>query len=377
MLLLVGCTPKTPIAVEKKEDLSQGVWLSFSEINRMLTSPNGFKTEFQNAMENMKDLRITDLYFHIRSHCDSIVKSKIFPKTETSQQVDFDILEYVTDTCHRENIKVHAWINPYRVNASSTDIDTLPENSPAKKWLRDENKDNDKNVCISDGIYLNPAEKEVRKTVTEGIREITDSYDIDGIHFDDYFYPTTAEDFDKASFEGYKKTAESPLSLDDWRRANVDILIADCKMLLDSYERDITFSVSPAADIDKNYNAYYADIFGWAKKGYIDALIPQLYFGFKHSDSYFNFDNLLKKWSEEAPENVTLQIGLAPYKIGTSSPTDGEEWTTDNDILSKQVSLCRENPKISGVCYFSYTYLFSSDELNTAQRENIKGLSHE
>lgn len=381
LCLLAGCVPKSGGSGEEKGEsggyqgsASAGVWLSYSEINAMLGSENGFKTEFARVIENCKTLKIGEIYVHVRAFCDSLFKSDYFPLVSGAKTVDYDIFEYIINACHSEGIKVHAWINPYRVMTSSENPEDLDKDSPAYKWLFDGNPDNDKNVSVSGGIYLNPAEREVRELVINGIRELLSRYDADGIHFDDYFYPTTEQEFDSASYEEYKAAAENPLSLDDWRRSNVNALISGCYSAVKYYGEDILFTVSPAASIEKNYNEYYADISAWLENGCVDCIIPQLYFGFSYPDPEFRFDALLKKWSELVSENggTELKIGLAPYKIGTDSEADREEWNGSTDILARQAQMCLENENVSGYVLFSYSSLFSEDDLNLKQRENLK-----
>ena len=352
--------------------ISSGVWLSYLEVNTLLKSENGFKYEFDKVAEELYGFGINELYFHVRSHCDSVVKSQHFPQTETSQKADYDILDYVISACHKKGIKVYAWINPYRVTATHSDISKLPEGSPAAKWLNDGDSQNDRNVVVQNGIYLNPAESEVRKLVVDGVRELVRGYSLDGIHFDDYFYPTTDPSFDKISYETYKEATENPLSLADWRRENVNTLIAETHTAVKSSGKNVIFSVSPAAAIEKNYNSAYADVKYWIDNGLVDEVIPQIYFGFNHTDGDFNFPKLLNNWTKFCKNSkATLKIGLASYKIGTESDTDGDEWQKNSDILARQVALCRQNSKIKGVVFYSYTSLFSDSQQNTTERNNI------
>ena len=206
------------------------------------------------------------------------------------------------------------------------------------------------------------------------MRELLQKYDVDGIHFDDYFYPTTDEEFDRESYESYKKSAKSPLPLADWRRANVDALISGCKTAIELSGKNVVFSISPAASIEKNYNTLYADIGGWTQKGYLDEVIPQLYFGFDYKDEDFRFNNLISEWKKLCEKNtaVKLKIGLAPYKIGTISEADGNEWQENSDILLRQLQICFHDPQITGVVYFSSTSLFSENVQNTAERVNLE-----
>ena len=162
---LSGCTAPKVKDTGNSDIAESGVWISYSEINSMLLSENGFKNEFSQVLSNLKQLEIENVYIHVRAFCDSLYPSKYFPKMKALDGYDYDVLEYITKTLKAENIKVHAWINPYRVSTSTTDVNTIDTDSPAYIWLTDENPENDKNVCVSGGIYLNPAEAEVRNQI--------------------------------------------------------------------------------------------------------------------------------------------------------------------------------------------------------------------
>lgn len=365
--------------VDNKENTVASVWLSFSEINSILNSPNGFEEELKTVVNNCKTLNISNVYIHVRAFCDSLFESKYFPKTDAALNFDYDVFEKMIDAFHKKDIKVHAWINPYRVLTSSSNIIDLNTKSPAYIWLNDSNLENDTNVCLYNGIYLNPAEYEVRQLVINGIREIIELYDVDGIHFDDYFYPTTDEEFDKKSYENYIATSENPLDLQEWRRANVNALISSCYTAIKFLNKDLIFSISPAASTEKNYNKLYADVITWVENDCIDLIIPQIYFGFDYPTDEFKFENLLETWKDisRINENVELHIGLASYKIGTDTEPDNLEWQNSDDIISRQVKLCENDAEVDGYVYFSYSSLFSEAEPNKKQRNNLLKLFKE
>lgn len=375
IMLLSGCKPSVKASKQESETgkLSSGVWLSYNEINGMLTSQNNFRSEVEQVLQNCKSLEIENIYIQVRPFCDSIFESSYFPLRENVKGMDFDIFEYMLNAFQNEGIKVHAWINPYRVYTASEDINAISPESPAYKWLNDESAENDRNVCFADGIYLNPAEAEVRALVIDGIREITERYSVDGIHFDDYFYPTTDSSFDSESYAIYSSGTEKPLSIEDWRRANVNTLISGCATAIRGSGKNITFSISPAASIDKNYNELFADVEYWVKNGLVDTVIPQLYFGFEYPLSEYRFETLLKSWKKlmSCNDEVKLIIGLASYKIGTDTAPDNEEWQRDTDIIARQAELCRKDDRISGYVLFSYSSIFSDGELNKAQKNAL------
>ena len=367
-LILAGCSKPIP---QKSVNKYSGVWLSYSEVNAMLDGD--FKAEFNTFIKNCQDLKITDLYIHVRAFGDALYKSKLFPQNEKSLKYDFDVLEWVLDISHQNGIKVHAWINPYRISTATENIDEINPNSPAYLWLKDENPQNDKNVCISGGIYLNPAESQVQQLIIDGVREVVKGYNVDGIHFDDYFYPTQSEEFDKASYDLYKAQNLAPLPLADFRRLNVDLLLSGTYNAIKHIKTGVTFSVSPAASVDNNYQKLYADVRSWVDNGFVDAIIPQLYFGFEYPDDNFKFNNLLKAWCDIADLNpdVNLFIGLGVYKARPELEADKAEWQNNRDIIKRQVEAVYNNDRVDGFVYFSYSSLMSDDNEFKAQRENL------
>lgn len=369
-----GCVPSSTARDTDIQSGSQvrGVWFSFSELDAML-SAGDFKVAFKAALENCSELGITDVFVHVRPFCDSIYPSQYFPLRGGYGEAGFDVLEYMVDTCHGAGIKIHAWINPYRVKTSDSEPQTLPAESPAYKWLNDASAENDRNVCFANGIYLDPSSSEVRRLIIDGIREILNNYEIDGIHFDDYFYPVTDAEFDEEAYVEYSAECKKPLGLGDWRRANVNSLISGCFQAIKFISKDIVFSVSPSASIERNYNEHYADVAAWAESGCVDWLIPQLYFGYEYPDEDYRFDRLLKAWKELSEDtSVRLMAGLATYKIGTSSAPDSAEWSEKTDIISRQVADCTLGT--SGYGFFSYSSLFSEAEKNRLSLEALKAV---
>ena len=153
--------------------------------------------------------------------------------------------------------------------------------SHVKEWLSDSDEENDKNVCFtSDGIYLNPASSRVKNIILSAVREILTNYRVAGIQYDDYFYPTVAESFDEDSYKAYTSGTETPLELSHWRRQNVNSLILCTYNVVKAAKGDRIFGVSPAADLERCYNELYADVETWVSGGYVDYILPQLYFGF-------------------------------------------------------------------------------------------------
>lgn len=357
-LLLVSCTPlEEPLSNNSTlaQDYINGVWLSFSELDAFIASGE-FCSQFKNAVSECKKRNISDMFVHVRPFGDSYYPSELFPLRKGVEAVPTDALEFMISECHNAGIRFHAWVNPYRIRTADSDTESLPQNSAVYAWLHDSDTTNDSAVAVYNGIYLNPAHQLSRQLVTDGVRELCLNYDIDGVHFDDYFYPTTDSEFDTLSYAEYTAQTESPLELEDWRRANVSALISGVYTAVKFINKDIVFSVSPSASIDKNYGECYADIKLWCESGCVDWIIPQIYFGFNYPDSDFRFDKLLVDWVDfTSGFDTRLMIGLASYKIGTSQKPDSTEWANGTEIISRQIDLCRKSDSVQGHIFFSYT----------------------
>ncbi len=355
---------KQPQNEKEQNSFFCGIWISYTELAQF--GAGDFKESFTQAVHNAKDMGATALFVHVRAMCDSIYPSAYFPLSPTAKNLSFDAMAFMIDLCHKNDLEFHAWINPYRISSTAADLSKIDEASPAHTL----------SYCIGQtekGLYFNPAEPEARKLVIDGIREIITRYDVDGIHFDDYFYPTDSNTFDMLSYNKYCNETENPLPLSYWRRANVNSLISGVSIVLNNCDRQIEFSVSPAADIENNENKLFADVDYWCENGYVDTIIPQLYFGFDYPSENFAFENLLYKWiGYVGNSGAKLYVGLAPYKIDTDQKNDQAEWENGVDIVARQIAMLKSNDAVNGVSLFSYSYLFSKGDNIEKQKENIK-----
>lgn len=360
-----------------RSGFSKGIWLSYFEENFDLSSKTAFEKSVDVMYTKLSENNIDSLFIHCRAFCDAIYKSELFPMADNFRSdgkiPDFDPLTVICEYADKYRISVHAWINPYRVSTSKKSIDELPDDSAAKRLY---SQDNDSVICCDKGIYLNPANQNANKLILDGVREIIDNYDVDGIHFDDYFYPTTDESFDKGSYDEYKKSG-GELKLSDWRRANVDAMVSGVYGIVHSSGKNMKFGISPMCDIETNYAAYYADVKKWtSESGYIDYICPQIYFGYNHPTQ--PFAKSLKKWKALAQKgNTELYVGLAAYKVGTqddyiseSNPDAKNEWVNDELILYRQAEQLVNDESVSGFIIFSFDNFFSDD-----LAENRKAIS--
>ena len=376
-------TPQLPAAKPVvQEGEMRAVWISYYELDGRGKTADQFADMIGGMFDRIKGMGLNAVVVHVRANSDAFYPSSYFPWSEYAagqqgQNPGYDPLAILIDAAHDRGLAFHAWLNPYRVSNKTDDPMELAENNPARVYLTDGDPSNDSWAIPWDGgMYYNPGVVEMQKLILDGVREILDNYDVDGIHFDDYFYPTSDPAFDAATYGAYaEKAGNNALSLGDWRRANVNSLMQAVYRLADS--RGVPFGISPSAHIsddgsDRNYQELYADIALWMREGgYAHYITPQLYFGFQYPKADFRFDNLLNQWlSLPRAEGVRLYVGLAAYKIGTED-AGSTEWQESEDILSRQLSLLRQAGS-DGFMLYSYGSIVSDAALNQAQMQAFR-----
>ncbi len=381
---------ETPVV----EDL-RGVWIA-SVANIDFPSKPGLSSEEQKAeldkiIENAEYMGLNAIFFQVRPTGDALYKSSIFPwsKYLTGEQgkandKDFDPLKYIIEQGHKKDIQIHAWINPLRLSIDKySSLEkakiNLSENHPAKKLS--------KAIVLGpdEKLYLDPGNPEAIKLITDGIAEIVKNYDVDGIHFDDYFYPSKTEskgnkDFDDA--ETYKKYKGQFKNKEDWRRNNIDTLVKNTYETVKGIKPEVKFGISPFAiwsNKDRNekgsdtqggistYYDYFADSKKWVEEEYIDYIAPQLYWniGFKVAD----YSVLLDWWKKVCSgTKVKLYVGHAAYKINDTSQAN--EWL-DPLQIPKQIAMNRDSKAVSGSVFYGYSALKNN---TLGIKEKLRGI---
>ncbi len=368
IFLFTGCAVNEP-----KENISEtqkvnAVWIYYNELS-MLDENGGSESSFKKKIDAMLEIcvswGINTVFLQVRPCCDSFYKSDIFPWTyyltgKQGKAVSYDPLKITLDSAHEKGIAIHAWINPFRI-AFDDDVSKLAENHPALNWIKNKTADV---VFVNNGIYFSPASLPAQKLVLDGVREIIRNYDVDGIHIDDYFYPSTEKKVDEAYYKEYTSDG-GKLPLDEWRLSTVSAFVAQMYTTVKSENADCIFSVSPAGNIQNNYNEQYADVKLWcSQRGYADWIIPQLYYGFENDS--LPFDKALREWSKfDKVGAVKMIYGIAAYKVNDSD----DEWLAGKGIINKQLKLIDEASKSYGVAYFSYSSL--ADKKRSTEFKNI------
>lgn len=346
----------------------RGVWIScYDHISASGKSETEYLAETDKMFETIKNCGLNTAFVHLRAFSDAFYESDIFPYSSyiagsQGASLPFDPFEIMLKSAEKFGISVHGWINPFRIS-TKTDVSALSENNPAKKILDSGNKDGE--ICILDnGIYYNPTCESNHRLILDGIKEIIEKYDIDGIHIDDYFYPSTDEKIDGKQYESYLSQG-GRLSLAEWRKNNINAFVAALYGTVKSADENLTVSISPAANTETNEKELYADCNLWlSSEGYADLIIPQIYFGFNHKT--LPFCDTLAEWSGfERNPSVRLACGIAAYKCdenyGYLDIDEKNDWQKSKNNLANQISFIKENSGYCGFVVFSYQNLISEN----------------
>ncbi|PDP85319.1 glycosyl hydrolase [Glycomyces fuscus] len=356
-----GATASVRCGDGGEERRMRGAWLTTVR-NIDWPSEPGLSAEEQKAeldayLDDASDMGLNAVFLHVRPTADAVYESDLEPWAryltgEQGGDPGYDPLEYAVAGAHERGLELHAWFNPYRVGFQDPDVENLTGDHPAEEnpeWL----------VDYGDEAYLDPGNPEVREWVTRVIMDVVERYDIDGVHFDDFFYPypKDGEEFDDdASWEEHGGGFDDRA---DWRRDNVNRLIADVHEGIEAAKPWVSFGISPfgiwrndstdpsgsSSSGLQSYDAQYADTRAWIQEGTVDYVAPQLYWerGFEAAD----YEVLADWWDREVEgTGVDLYIGQAAYRVG-------EDGWTGEDALSTQLDYSGELPQVDGDIYFS------------------------
>ncbi|MBE6783471.1 MAG: hypothetical protein E7536_05610 [Ruminococcaceae bacterium] len=375
IIVLSGCSGRDTATQEKLQNEIRAIWISVFDMSPHFQgiSEGGFRAKAENMFKDIKAKGFNHVFLQVRPYGDAFYKSDIFPWSkfisgEQGKSPGYDPLNIFIDVAHSHNLKIHAWINPYRIS-SDKNITSLSENNPARK-MHEENQ-NDIYICEK-GIFYNPASMKVQKLILDGVRELIHNYNIDGIHIDDFFYPVTDEEIDKSDYSRYK-TESGKLSLTEFRREQVNAFVSGMYSIAKNKSKSIIVSISPCADYDENMNRLFADVKSWSTKdGFCDWIIPQVYYGFENEK--MPYKEVVEEWRKLVTnKNKKLIIGLACYKCGQSDYYAGEgrdEWEENNNILSEQLLFLRKKD-CNGFALFSYGSLSYPNESMEKEWENF------
>ncbi len=316
----------------------------------------------EQIFENISQMGFDTVFLQARPNGDSFFETELYPTSKyvsgiLGGELEYDPLEILVTLAKKHNLSVHGWINPLRLS-SVDDAESLESGY----FVYDAFKSGDRMVKqCGEMLFLDPSYKKAIEHICMGADELLKKYDFDGLHIDDYFYPVDTVFDDEAEF------LESGLqNKGDWRRSNIDTLVSSLWQV--AHKNGVCFGVSPAGNLYSLSEGWFADAKKWTSTtGYVDYIIPQLYFGFLNA--YCPFEQILSDWeSIMKQEGISLFVGISAAKsaMGSRGEEDAfagtvqgkSEWTEHRDILSRQLKTAMESKIVSGVCVFCYSSLF-------------------
>ena len=342
---------KPPVVVDsnapifpKKE--MRGVWIASVfglDWPQSVFNEAAQKKQYTDYLDKFKSMNINAVYFQVKGMGDAFYNSPFEPWSSSitgtrGLNPGYDVLKFMIDEAHARDIEFHAWMNPYRI-ATRSSGGSFPALSSTidPSWVVD---------FPTIRIY-NPALPEVRQRLFDIVKDMVIKYDVDGIHFDDYFYPEGQTFSDQAD---YIKYGAGISTIQDFRRENVNKAIKGVYDIIVATRPDVVFSVSPAPEITKNFNSLYADVVKWNREGWVDVVIPQLY---QEIGNRFNdFQLRLAEWSQNSFK-AALMVGYGFYRFGDSTSPAAFQTSAQ---LQSQFDLANLNGKVVGSVMYSAKY---------------------
>jgi uncharacterized lipoprotein YddW (UPF0748 family) len=385
LVCLLTCAPvgartrsSQPDAVATAKSEFRGVWIqtAFQERYQKMSAAE-CKQYLTHLVDDLYQTGFNAIIFQIRPEGDAFYRSDLEPWSRflTGRQGKaptpvWDPMEYLITLCHERQMEFHAWLNPYRMSAS-------------KSLVMDKNhlyyRHPELFVRYQDKLYLNPGLPECRSHIREVVKDIVRRYDVDAIHMDDYFYPYPSEvPFDdQVAYQTYAEMMGfNPKTNDDlpaWRRRNVNILIKSVSADIKALKPWVRFGISPFG-IYRNssswrggsrtrgtqcYSDLYADVLLWCNEGWIDYVIPQLYWEIGHSLA--DYSTLVKWWNANVPERCHLYIGQS-IERSLDEPRDSRpqpDLRKSHAQFSNKLNLAHECRNVRGNCFW---YGYQIDE---------------
>lgn len=346
----------------------KAIWVSQFDMHPIYRNGNkqrakdDYTQKVQVLINNIKEDGFNTVFLQLRPNGDSMYESEYYPMSKYiagiyGAGIEYDAINIFLEIAKQNNVSVHAWINPFRLCKEEELLNY--QQGLIYQWYG-EGLGKRIEIGADNLLYLDPAYKEATELICNGAKEILEKYDFDGIHLDDYFYPTEFEFDDNEEFlkSGYNNKG-------DFRRNNIDRTVTQLYEIC--HNQGKTFGISPAGNIYSLTDGWYIDIYKWCSNdGYIDYVIPQLYYGFENE--YCPFDKVLKDWESAIKcKNIKLYIGLSAAKcvLGSQGIPDeyaGEsgkfEWQDKKDILAKSLIEIYNNKTACGFCIFAYSSFY-------------------
>ncbi len=358
------------IEIETEAEEMRGLWVSFITLDMSNTDRtfDSFKARFDKIVSDAVYYKINTLIVQVRPFSDSLYKSEVYPSSHVlwgkqGAKEEYDALDYMCKAAHENGLKIHAWINPYRIATDNMPTELSSDNPFYIGDIAFETKS---------GKFLNPASKEARGIIVKGVSEIAEKYPVDGIQFDDYFYPLDCGDFDDREYNAYIEGApdkNSAMDKNKWRENNVNMLICEVYRSIKRVNKNILFGLAPQGNIENCYSMG-ADIRSWCEiYGYVDYICPQMYYSINNPAK--SFKSSLEEWkSLNYHKKIKIYVGMGAYKANTDA--DEGTWENNTQELKNQLKFSREYG-YDGFMIYDYNAIADESKAETMNelRESI------
>lgn len=365
---------KETISPKTSEEF-RGVWIPCMSLvlDKNERTEEAFRKKINSMLKNCASCHLNTVIVHVRPFADALYPSAYYPWSHVlsgrqGEGLSFDPLKIIAESAHRQGLKIHAWINPFRVSTGQTPP-ALSSDNPAEKWRKNP-QTADYVMTSGEGLYLNPAYPAVRRLIIDGVRELLQGYALDGIQIDDYFYPDDDTECDRLTYDAYVQSLgdnSRPLSQQEWRKQNVNMLMAGIYSAVHHEQKGTVFIAAPQGNFENN-EKMAADVTRWCcESGYVDGICPQLYVSNEHPQ--LPFQPLADRWQKAVTATGVKWLGgLALYKAG--SDADSGTWQNRDDILRQQIEYLRKKGA-AGFVLYSYEYLNTDSTQKEMQNINM------
>lgn len=346
----------------------KGIWVSQFDMESVYCSgmaqrnKAGYISLTKRIVTDIKNLGFNTVVLQIRPYGDSMYQSAFYPVSrfvagEYGGVLAYDPVEIFVSAAKGAGLSVHAWINPMRLMTKAEMAD-VPDGNLLKKWdgegLLPE---------VGGRLYLDVSRDDARNLIINGAVEALTKYPFDGLHMDDYFYPTSDPSFDHASF------SKSPYqSLSEFRKQSLNKLVGALYAAVKAVNPRLLFGISPAGNLKTVVSTYYADVYEWCgNPHYLDYILPQVYFGLDHGSC--PFEQTVKDWAGIVTNGSTrLYVGMSlgkavggsrgeidPYAVTEEGKN---EWIRHKDVLKRCLEFLKGYQDTDGYCFFCYQYFY-------------------
>lgn len=382
--LWISSAVVTPIYAATTEEDMRAVWISTvysADFPSTQNDPDAQKIEFVEKLDQAKALGLNTVVVQVRPKADAFYDSSLNPWSSVLTGIQgrnpgYDPMEFMIEEAHKRGMEFHAWMNPYRITTTGVDLAELSADNMARKhpdWI----------LTYNNAMYFDPSKEEVKQYIVDTVAEVVTNYDVDAIHFDDYFYPSN---YPLPEGEGKDGNVANE------RRMHVDDLIQRVDQTIHSLDASVEFGISPMGVWKNNtsdpagsatkgaegYYTVYGDAKKWVEEGWVDYIVPQIYW--ETGNSSADYETLVKWWSNVVDgTDVSLYIGQGVYKDLVASE------------ITKQLEINQKYDNVKGSFYFSLrdllndrqgvgsaiqAYYAKQDASNTTQNQTQNQTDH-